>query len=91
MPSNTSVNMQTLTSTADRSRAHMRSVSALSVVLAMGLGMVGCQKTALRPDDDRSQFDRYDQSRSQRAEPFLEDEFGRRTPNLADRLLDRDR
>jgi len=94
MPSNTSVHMQDLTTAADRSRACMRSTSVLGVlgvVLALGLGMVGCQKTALRPDDDRSQFDRYDQSRSQRAEPFLEDEFGRRTPNLADRLLDRDR
>ena len=50
----------------------------------------GCQKTALRPDDRRSQFDRYDQSRSQRAQPYLEDEFGRRTPNLKDRLLVRD-
>lgn len=46
-----------------------------------------CQKTALRPNDDRSQFDRYDQSRSQRAQPFLEDEYGRRTPNLKERLL----
>ncbi len=60
----------------------------IGVVLMSGL-MAGCQKTALRPDDDRSQFDRYDQSRSNRAQPFLEDEFGRRTPNLAERLLDR--
>ena len=48
----------------------------------------GCQKTALRPDDNRSQFDRYNQSRNQRAQPFLEDEFGRRTPNLSERLLE---
>ena len=51
--------------------------------------MGGCQRTALRPDDRRSQYDRYDQARNQRAEPFLEDEFGRRTPNLAGRLIDR--
>ncbi|MBL4697929.1 MAG: hypothetical protein JKX70_03755 [Phycisphaerales bacterium] len=63
--------------------------------LCLGLGvllpvlMLGCQKTVLRPDDDRSQFDRYDQSRSQRAQPFLEDEFGRRTPNLSERLRHR--
>ncbi|MDF1810289.1 MAG: hypothetical protein P1U42_11400 [Phycisphaerales bacterium] len=49
----------------------------------------GCQKTALRPKDDRSQFDRYDQARNQKAQPFLEDEFGRRTPNLSERLLER--
>ncbi len=47
----------------------------------------GCQKTALRADDMRSQFDRYDLARSKRAQPFLEDEFGRRTPNLTERLL----
>lgn len=95
MPSNTSLNTQPSTSSAGRLLLTKRGVSVLGVVSALGLGltlgMVGCQKTALRPDDDRSQFDRYDQSRSQRAEPFLEDEFGRRTPNLADRLLDRDR
>lgn len=51
---------------------------------------VGCQKTALRPDDTRSQFDRYDRARSQRAEPYLMDEYGRRTPNLTDRLLVRE-
>ena len=58
-----------------------------AVLVATLVCMFGCQKTALRPDDTRSQFDRYDQSRSQRAQPFLEDEFGRRTPNLKSRLL----
>ena len=61
------------------------SVLAGSLLLIVG---AGCQKTVLRPDDHRSQFDRYDQSRNQRAEPFLEDEFGRRTPNLRERLLE---
>ena len=62
-----------------------------TVVLAGGLIALmvlgGCQKTALRADDSRSQFDRYDQARNQSAQPFLEDEFGRRTPNLSERLL----
>lgn len=48
-----------------------------------------CQKTALRPDDVRSPYDRYERARSERAEPYLEDEFGRRTPNLRGRLLER--
>ncbi|MBO6739776.1 MAG: hypothetical protein JJ916_07950 [Phycisphaerales bacterium] len=74
--------IRTTTSRADYRPALM--LALLSLVL------VGCQKTALRPDDQRSQFDRYDQSRSQRAQPYLEDEFGRRTPNLKDRLLVRD-
>lgn len=63
----------------------------VGVVLVGGLlGVcvgVGCQKTALRADDIRSQYDRYDQARNQRAQPFLQDEFGRRTPNLRQRLL----
>lgn len=59
----------------------------VSIVLCTFGAGLGCQKTALRPDDTRSQFDRYDQARNQRAQPFLEDEFGRRTPNLAERLL----
>jgi hypothetical protein len=65
-------------------------VGALIVTGVLSVGLAGgCQKTALRPDDTRSQYDHYDQARNQRAEPFLEDEFGRRTPNLSERLLDR--
>ncbi len=52
--------------------------------------VTGCQKTALRPKDTRSQYDRYDQARNQRAEPFSEDEFGKRTPNLRGRLIVRE-
>lgn len=74
------------------SRTHAKkAVPILTAALSLSVMLAaGCQKTALRPDDQRSQFDRYDQSRSQRAQPFLEDEFGRRTPNLKDRLLVRD-
>jgi len=73
--------------TADlRSIRCRRPLCCTASVLCL-LGMSACQRTALRPDDNRSQFDRYDQSRSQRAQPFLEDEFGRRTPNLKARLL----
>jgi len=63
----------------------------MMVIVLIGSGVLfgGCQKTALRPKDNRSQFDQYDQSRNQRAQPFLEDEFGRRTPNLSQRLLER--
>ncbi|CAN0599638.1 unnamed protein product [Laminaria digitata] len=72
------------THTPTRSVAPIRLAALLTLVL---LGLGACQRTALRPDDTRSQFDRYDQARSQRAQPFLEDEFGRRTPNLKARLL----
>ncbi len=67
-------------------RRCLLSLAALGLVLTVG----GCQKTALRADDTRSQFDRYDQARSQRAEPYMQDEFGRRTPNLKARLLVKD-
>lgn len=62
--------------------------SSFALVLIGCCLLAGCQRTALRPDDRRSQFDRYDQSRNQRAQPYLEDEFGQRTPNLAGRLID---
>lgn len=75
--------------TTSRTRRRVRTLTLTAVLLpATMLG--ACQKTALRPDDQRSQFDRYDLSRSQRAQPYLEDEFGRRTPNLKDRLLVRE-
>jgi hypothetical protein len=81
--------MQTRTDRPAHNHTPCRSPALLGTFLLAALfaGGLGCQKTALRPDDTRSQFDRYDQSRSQRAQPFLEDEFGRRTPNLKDRLL----
>lgn len=73
-----------------RSESHCIHLILYAVLGVVIFGIAGCQKTALRPDDHRSQYDRYDRSRSQRAQPFLEDEFGRRTPNLSERLLDRD-
>lgn len=61
------------------------------VVGVLGAGVLwGCQKTVLREDDVRSPYDRYERSRAERAEPYLEDEFGQRTPNLRGRLLQRD-
>ena len=62
----------------------------MGAFLTIALGVAtGCQKTALRPDDVRSPYDRYERSRAERAEPYLEDEYGRRTPNLRGRLLER--
>jgi len=57
--------------------------------LAMGLliAAAGCARNPLRPDDQRTPFDRYHQARNTQPEPFLEDEFGRRRPNLRARLL----
>lgn len=59
---------------------------ALGVAPALG----GCKRSALRADDERSQFTRYDRTRNADAAPFIEDEYGRRTPNLRARLLVKD-
>jgi hypothetical protein len=49
--------------------------------------LAACQKPLLSPDDERSPYDRYDAIRAERAAPYVEDEFGRRKPNLRGRLL----
>lgn len=61
----------------------------MGVVLALAvlLGASACNRSPLRVTDERSQFDKYDQSRNTLAQPYLEDEFGRRQPNLRGRLL----
>ena len=57
--------------------------------LALGVlvAAAGCARNPLRPDDERTPFDRYQRARNTQPEPFLEDEFGRRRPNLRARLL----
>ncbi|MFG0304912.1 MAG: hypothetical protein ACF8Q5_01720 [Phycisphaerales bacterium JB040] len=61
-----------------------------SLVLIVGGvgGLVGCRQPPLRADDPRSQYDRYDLSRSELEPAYRYDEFGRRRPNLRGRLLD---
>jgi hypothetical protein len=49
----------------------------------------GCYDPLLTPDEERSQFDRYDAIRDQRAPSYIEDEYGRRQPNLRARLLEK--
>lgn len=54
------------------------------------LAGVGCAKPLLSPNEPRSQYSRYDLVRGRFAPQYVEDEFGRRMPNLRGRLLDRD-
>jgi hypothetical protein len=68
------------------SRSRSRVLLILSCVV-VGASLSGCARSVFRPDDDRTPFDRYNRSRSQQPVPFLEDEYGRRTPNLRGRLL----
>lgn len=60
------------------------SVAATAVLLG------GCTDPLLTPNEPRSQYDRYDAIRAQRAPSYLEDEYGRRRPNLRGRLLAKD-
>ncbi len=62
-------------------------VTCLLAAITATISLASCQKTLLHKDDARSPFDRYNQTRAQHAPPYLEDEYGRRTPNLRDRLV----
>ena len=72
----------------------MRRVTRTTACVLLALASValvgGCAKPILSPDDDRSQFDRYDAVRNQYAPQYVFDEFGRRKPNLRARLLGKD-
>jgi hypothetical protein len=70
------------------SRRAVGAVLALGALLVVGL-LAGCYDPLLVPDEERSQFDRYDAIRDQRAPSYIEDEFGRRQPNLRARLLEK--
>ncbi|MDX2146649.1 MAG: hypothetical protein SFZ23_03925 [Planctomycetota bacterium] len=75
------------------SHAHLsraRTWAWLMVAVAAVGAVPGCQKPLLRPDEERSQFDRYDMIRERRAPPFIEDEFGNRRPNIRGRLEPKD-
>jgi len=69
------------------SGAGARATLILAIGILSATGLVACKRTALRPDDERTQFSRYDRTRNEDSAPFIEDEFGRRTPNLRARLL----
>lgn len=59
-------------------------------VLAGVLASIGCRRVLFRADDDRSPYARYDRVRADDPPPYLQDEFGRRIPNLRGRLLARE-
>ena len=65
------------------SRAVWFSVLFSALVLAAA---PGCQKTLIRENDARTQYDRYDAQRNQLSEQWIVDEFGQRRPNLRGRL-----
>jgi hypothetical protein len=48
--------------------------------------VTGCQRPLYLPNDVRTQYDQYKRTRNELARPFIEDEYGRRKPNLRERL-----
>jgi hypothetical protein len=71
-------------------RARFHTLLACAAIGPGLLLLAGCKKPLLSPDDERSQFDRYDAIRNQRAPQSVYDEFGRKRPNLRPRLLSKD-
>ncbi|MCC7389882.1 MAG: hypothetical protein IT431_14070 [Phycisphaerales bacterium] len=73
--------------TAERSR---RAIAPAALVCCLVVLAGGCAKPLLSPTEPRNQYSRYDLVRGQFAPQYVEDEFGRRLPNLRGRLLVRD-
>jgi hypothetical protein len=61
--------------------------AAFGAMFALGaLACAGCSHPLLSPSDERTPFDRYDNVRGQYAPQYVENEYGRREPNLRGRL-----
>lgn len=68
--------------------AGMVRFAAVLVVATCGMATLsGCVDPLLSPNEPRSQYSRYDLVRGRFAPQYVEDEFGRRKPNLRGRLI----
>jgi hypothetical protein len=67
----------------------IRSAAAFSAAAVL-LQALGCSKPLLSPAEVRSQYDRYDRVRAEYAQQYVEDEFGRKKPNIRGRLSPKD-
>lgn len=60
---------------------------AVMGAVVIGLfSLYGCVKPLFPTKAPRTQYDRYDAVRNQHSQQYVEDEFGRRVPNLRGRL-----
>ena len=59
----------------------------LTLSVAALVAAPGCSDPLLDDKENRSQYDRYDTIRAQRADSYDFDAFGQRKPNLYGRLL----
>jgi len=80
-----------VTNGTDRNSA-TRSMARCVGLCLMGIAAVfgGCEKPVFTPEEPRSQYDRFDAIRDQRAPSYVYDEFGSRRPNIRQRLLTTD-
>jgi hypothetical protein len=80
--------------TGSRPRRSAGGLARLVASAALLAGVVpmlnGCGQALLTSADERSQYDRYDRVRNEFAQQTVEDEFGRRLPNLRGRLSPKD-
>lgn len=60
-----------------------------SGLVLVGLFVSGCRQSPITENDERSPFDRYDLIRDEFAPAYLQDEYGRKRPNLRGRLVGR--
>jgi hypothetical protein len=65
-------------------------LAAELAALGAALCASGCARPLLAPTDERSPYDRYDNVRGRYAPQFIENEYGRREPNLRGRLSPKD-
>ncbi|MBL8875945.1 MAG: hypothetical protein JNM86_09145 [Phycisphaerae bacterium] len=70
-----------------RNRSHLVRATLAGLAACLTGALAGCQSPLLSPDEPRSQYDRYDAVRDQRAATTYTDEFGYKRPNLRGRLL----
>lgn len=73
-----------------REKPGRETIALALAALCAGALLGGCSRPLLSPKDERSPFDRYDAVRNRHAPQYIEDQYGRRQPNLRGRLEPRD-
>lgn len=77
-------------STRPTSSATVRTAAGVAGVCVLALLAMGCSRPLLAPSEERTPFDRYDNVRGRYAPQYIENEYGRREPNLRGRLGSKD-
>ncbi len=65
-------------------------IALLAAMASTAAGLGGCSRPLLSPNDERSQYDRYDRVRNKYSDQYVEDAYGVRSPNLRGRLSPKD-